>query len=87
MVIPNELNMLVARAGESGLLSLRDFKYTPYNSDFGPFTLQEVGQLTKILARSNREQTVHIPFDSKTQARCVTLLACYLMAVKKMSIR
>ena len=77
--------MVVQKTPDAGMVSFNQFKYIPYNTDFGPFTLLELANLTKILNRSHREIVLQVPPESKVQARCVALIACYLMLVKMMS--
>lgn len=64
--MPGCLNMVLMRKSEPGMVSLNQFTYTPYNNDFGPLTIADIVQLSKILNRySNREQIVQVPMESK----------------------
>jgi hypothetical protein len=54
-LIPEQLTMAIQNDCEYGMVSLGQFKYINYNSDFGPFTLYELAKLIKILNRTSRE--------------------------------
>lgn len=80
--------MVVLRKSEPGIINLNQFTYTPYNNDFGPHTVADIVQMSKILNRyANREQTVQVPMDSKSQSRCLSLLCCTLLHWKQMTIK
>ena len=85
-LIAGQLSMCVSRSCEQGMVSLGQYKYQVYNSDFGPLTIGDLSDLTRVLSRTRLHQTVHIPSESKAQARSVCLLACYLIYCKNYSV-
>jgi hypothetical protein len=55
VLIPDQLVLAIQDDCEYGMVSLSQFKYNHYNSDFGPFTLYELAKLIKILSKSSHE--------------------------------
>ena len=51
MIIENQLYLCQQRQPAGGMLSLDQFRYEAYNTDFGPLTLNDVILLTTALLK------------------------------------
>lgn len=85
VIIDKELSLTAASSCPAGAINLEDFKYEPYNNDFGPLTIHDVVTLTQMISRKRTSTNLHMGINKKSQSRAVCLVACYLMNSKKYS--
>ena len=64
------------------MISLDDFRYEAYNSDFGPCSVHDIITLGQMLKRRMGHTVLHISTTAEAKHRGLCLLACYLMYFK-----
>lgn len=58
MLIPNQIALAIQKEASPGMVSLDNFQYDAYNTDFGPLTVNDLFILAKEMDKRSQQMTV-----------------------------